>query len=99
MQMLDLSARLRRARHVTFEITSSNEAAPATAVLINPETRVYYTLDTRGVEFWQLVDDQRTFEEIVALLVRDRADHVEALEAEMAELARALVQDGFLEIV
>ncbi|MCZ7572068.1 MAG: PqqD family protein [Ardenticatenaceae bacterium] len=97
--MLDLTARLRRAPGVTFELTSGEAAAAPTAVLINPASRVYYTLDSLGTQFWQLVDGERTFEAIVAALAPARADHIEALEAELAELAGSLVQERFLEVV
>lgn len=93
-----MTSRLRRAPGVTFEPTSGGAAAAPAAVLINPESRVYYTLDARGAEFWQLMDGERTLEAIVAALAATRGDHVEALEAELAELARALLQEGFLEV-
>ena len=98
--MFDLAARLQHEPSVTFRpVPPTEEAAPDGAVLLQPETRVYYTLDATGAQFWQLVDGHRTLEEIAATIARERGDHVEAVEAELSALARALLRDRFLRLV
>lgn len=66
------------------------------AVLLNAKTGDYFGLNEVGNDFYQLVDGQRTFNEIVELLDKEYIVEKAVLESDLGELAKQLLEREIL---
>lgn len=66
------------------------------AVLLNAKTGDYFGLNEVGNDFYQLVDGQRSFEEIVDLLEKEYQVEKAVLEADLEFLTAQLVEKQIL---
>ena len=66
------------------------------AVLLNAKTGDYFGLNQAGNDFYQLIDGQRTFEEIIDLLDREYQVQREQLWSDCKELVDLLLKKGIL---
>ena len=66
------------------------------AVLVNPDTGAALALNPSGCVVWQLVDGERSVEQIIAAVCDHYTDVPPSVTQDVTELLDTLVQDGFV---
>ena len=66
------------------------------AVLLNLDTGMYFGLNATGVRMWQLIEQHRTLERVLASLEREFDAPATQLQAELLAWVSQLEQHGLL---
>lgn len=72
------------------------QAIDAEVVLLDPESETYFGLDAIGTRIWQLLSEQRSFEELVAELVTQYDAREEQIREEAAVFLEQLCAEGLV---
>jgi hypothetical protein len=72
------------------------EGVDGWAVLVNLDTAGSLALNPTGVVVWQLVDGQRTVEQIVSAVQRHFRDAPPTVTDDVSELLDTLAEEGFI---
>jgi len=88
--MPDVSGRLRVHRSVL-----SRELAGET-VLLNLESGVYYGLDAIGTRVWNLLTEERTFDDVCTIMLQEFDVARETLQGDLTTLVRELCEKQLL---
>ena len=66
------------------------------AVLLNLETGIYFGLNATGLRMWQLIEQHRTLDRVLALLTREFDAPAAELEADLLAWVSQLEDQGLL---
>ena len=82
--------------HVHFVVFDEKDGFPASATLLNYESGEFYALDGVGLDFWYLLQDKQSLEEIVATLMSTYEITAETLWRDIEALVESLLEKGIL---
>lgn len=68
------------------------------AAILNLESGVYYGLNAVGARIWHLIQEPRTVNELLGILLKEFEVSPERCEADLHELLRKLVAEGLVKI-
>ncbi len=88
--MLSLTDRLRPAEHTASEITEDQ------TIIIHLQTGTLFSLNPTGTFIWQRLDGQTTLGEVAAGLAAAFRVETDVTEADVLELATALLREGLV---
>lgn len=66
------------------------------AVLLNPMDGSYFGLNSVGCSFWEKVDEQRTIEEIIDLLLKEYMVERDVLARDIEEFVHNMEDKGLI---
>jgi len=89
---LDVESRLKQAANVTFQTVAGE------AILIRLDTGTYFSLNKVGTEFWEMLEGSQTIDEQAATLAANYGVGVDVVQADLLELATALLEEKLVEI-
>lgn len=89
---MDVESRLKQAANVTFQTVAGE------AILIRLDTGTYFSLNKVGTEFWEMLEGSQTIDEQAATLAANYGVGVDVVQADLLELATALLEEKLVEI-
>ena len=89
---MDVESRLKQAANVTFQTVAGE------AILIRLDTGTYFSLNKVGTEFWEMLEGSQTIDEQAATLAANYSVGVDVVQADLLELATALLEEKLVEI-
>jgi hypothetical protein len=91
--MIDFSKRLTRSENVIIREVGDE------AVLLNLDTRQYYSLNSSGMRMYQVLLENASLEQGYSNLLFEYAVDPDVLRADLQELVSSLLENGLVEIV
>jgi hypothetical protein len=87
-------------RYLANPDVSCREEEPEGALLFNPDTEAIMVVNSTGLLIWQVLDQPRTLDEIVAHLLEVCEDiPMDRVTADVSEFVQALESRGFIGVV
>lgn len=85
--------------HVHSVVFEEKDGFPSSATLLNYESGEFYALDGVGIDFWCLVQEEKSLEEIINALIATYEINADQLWRDIEELVASLVKKGVITLL